>query len=164
MAKSTVENLDNGQLGLMWNFLKMGSGKPNIPVLKEHLDALRQLLIQKTGGEQSCSKAFEIPFEDADTIINCIVIETMQIYLSGGLDKLENSSDAAPVKRGFWKPISESEMTGFNPKFAGRDPIAGYKCFNCGNEAIFSCNDEFVLSDYCPNCGAKMDGGDENAN
>lgn len=64
-----------------------------------------------------------------------------------------------PVKRGFWEPISESEMTGFNPKFAGRDPIAGYKCSNCGNEAIFSCNDEFVLSDYCPDCGEKMDGG-----
>ena len=72
------------------------------------------------------------------------------------------TEDLAPVKRGFWKPISESEMTGFNPKFAGRDPIAGYKCSNCGNEAIFSCNDEFVLSDYCPNCGAEMngDGGD----
>lgn len=67
------------------------------------------------------------------------------------------AADVAPVKRGFWKPISESEMTGFNPKFAGRDPIAGYKCSNCGNEAIFSCNDEFVLSDYCPNCGARMD-------
>lgn len=67
------------------------------------------------------------------------------------------AADVAPVKSGFWEPISESEMTGFNPKFAGRDPIAGYKCSNCGNEAIFSCNDEFVLSDYCPNCGAKMD-------
>lgn len=67
-----------------------------------------------------------------------------------------------PVKRGFWEPISESEMTGFNPKFAERDPIAGYKCSNCGNEAIFSCNDEFVLSDYCPDCGAKMDGGENN--
>ena len=36
--------------------------------------------------------------------------------------------------------ISESEMTGFNPKFAGHDPIAGYKCPNCGtemNEEIF---------------------------
>lgn len=70
------------------------------------------------------------------------------------------AADVAPVKHGYWKPISESEMTGFNPKFAGRDPIAGYKCSNCGNEAIFSCNDEFVLSDYCPNCGAKMDGDD----
>ena len=70
------------------------------------------------------------------------------------------NADVTPVKRGFWKPISESEMTGFNPKFAGRDPIAGYKCSNCGTEAIFSCNDEFVLSDYCPNCGARMDKGE----
>lgn len=68
--------------------------------------------------------------------------------------------DVAPVKSGFWEPISESEMTGFNPEFAGCDPIAGYKCSNCGNEAIFSCNDEFVLSDYCPNCGAEMNGDD----
>lgn len=79
------------------------------------------------------------------------------------IDDINNqpAADVAPVKRGFWKPISESEITGFNPKFAGRDPIAGYKCSNCGNEAIFSCNDEFVLSDYCPNCGARMDGGEE---
>ncbi len=72
------------------------------------------------------------------------------------------AADVAPVKRGFWKPISESEMTGFNPEFAGRDPIAGYKCSNCGNEAILSCNDDFVLADNCPNCGAEMngDGGD----
>lgn len=78
------------------------------------------------------------------------------------IDDINNqpAADVAPVKRGFWKPISESEITGFNPKFAGRDPIAGYKCSNCGNEAIFSCNDEFVLSDYCPNCGARMDGDD----
>ena len=32
-----------------------------------------------------------LEFEDLGTIINCIVIETMQIYLSGGLDKLEES-------------------------------------------------------------------------
>lgn len=70
------------------------------------------------------------------------------------------TEDFAPVKSGFWEPISESEMTGFNPEFAGCDPIAGYKCSNCGNEAIFSCNDEFVLSDYCPNCGAEMNGDD----
>ena len=176
MAKATVENLDNGQLGLMWNFLKMGSGKPNIPVLKEHLDALRQLLIQKTGGEQSCSKAFEIPFEDADTIINCIAIETMQIYLSGGLDKLENSSDVAPVKHGHivWKEYYkggirrkkclqevnsiyiEQQMPCKNiaiidERYLSKDPY----CSECGKLL-----GEFL--NYCGNCGAEMDGGDEN--
>lgn len=164
MAKATVENLDKGQLGLMWNFLKMGSGKPNIPVLKEHLDALRQLLIQKTGGEQSCSKEFEIPFEDADTIINCIVIETMQIYLSGGLDKLENSSDAAPVKHGHWvykertklsstgvaRITEEGEAYVVKNRITVRVPY----CSECGDHG-----DNVVdATPYCPNCGAKMDG------
>ena len=36
--------------------------------------------------------------------------------------------------------------------------IWGYICTNCRNEAIFDCNDEYILSDYCPNCGAKMGG------
>ena len=89
MAKNTIENLDRGQLELMWNFLKMGNGKPNIAALKENLDALRQLMIQKTGGQEPYRKSHEIPMDDLGTIINCIVIETMQLYLSGGLDKLE---------------------------------------------------------------------------
>ena len=91
MAKNTIEELDRGQLELMWNFLKMGNGKPNIAALKENLDALRQLMIQKTAGQSKYQKSYEIEFEDLGTIINCIVIETMQIYLSGGLDKLEES-------------------------------------------------------------------------
>lgn len=89
MAKRTIEELDRGQLELMWNFLKMGNGKPNIAALKENLDALRQLMIQKTGGQEPYRKSHEITMDDLGTIINCIVIETMQLYLSGGLDKLE---------------------------------------------------------------------------
>ena len=67
------------------------------------------------------------------------------------------AADVAPVRRGHWIPIYASELTGWNPEFAGCDPITGYKCSRCGNEAIFSCNDVFVLSNYCPNCGAKME-------
>ena len=89
MAKHTIEELDRGQLDLMWNFLKMGNGKPNIAALKENLNALRQLIIQKTGGQEPYRKSHKISFDDLGTIINCIVIETMQLYLSGGLDKLE---------------------------------------------------------------------------
>ena len=58
---------------------------------------------------------------------------------------------------GMWMPFYESEITGFNPEFAGCDPITGYKCSKCGAEAIFDCNDQFVLSNYCHNCGASMD-------
>ena len=89
MSKHTLEELDRGQLDFMWNFLKMGSGKPNIESLKRHLDMLRQLMIQKTGGQDNYKKSYEIGFEDLGTIVNCIVIETMQLYLSGGLEKIE---------------------------------------------------------------------------
>lgn len=41
-------------------------------------------------------------------------------------------------------------MTGWDPAVAGRDPIGGYICSACKEEAVYDCNDEFVLSKYCP--------------
>lgn len=68
------------------------------------------------------------------------------------------AADVAPVVHGVWIPVHESEISGWNPEVAGIDPIGGYICSACKNEAIYDCNDKFVLSDYCPNCGARMDG------
>lgn len=75
----------------------------------------------------------------------------------------QTAADVTPVVHGLWMPIRESEMTGWDPAVAGRDPIGGYICSVCKEEAVYDCNDEFVLSKYCPNCGAKMDGGDNDA-
>lgn len=69
------------------------------------------------------------------------------------------AADVAPVVRGGWIPLFESEISGWNPEFAGKGPIGGYMCSVCKEEAIYDCNDEFVLSKFCPNCGAKMDEG-----
>ena len=77
--------------------------------------------------------------------------------------KAQPAADVAPVMHGLWIPIRESEMTGWDPAVAGRDPIGGYICSACKEEAVYDCNDEFVLSKYCPNCGAIMDGGNSNA-
>ena len=93
MAKLTIEELDNGQLEFMWNFLKFGNGKSNIPALKKHLDMLRQMMIQETGGQEQYRKSHHIPLEDLGTIANCIVFEAMQLYLSGDLDKLEGNEN-----------------------------------------------------------------------
>lgn len=68
------------------------------------------------------------------------------------------AADVAPVVHGVWIPVHESEISGWNPEVAGIDPIDGYICSACKNEAVYDCNDKFVLSDYCPWCGARMDG------
>lgn len=73
------------------------------------------------------------------------------------------AADVAPVVHGIWIPVYESEISGWNPAVAGLDPIGGYICSACKNEAVYDCNDKFVLSDYCPNCWAKMDGKGEEA-
>lgn len=85
----SVGALDAGQLDLMWSFLMMGHQKPNIPVLKENCDLLRQLMIQKTAGQRKDDPKHYVKIEDLGTICNCIVIEAMCLYLSGALDKLE---------------------------------------------------------------------------
>lgn len=69
-----------------------------------------------------------------------------------------------PVVHGRWLPVHESEMTGWQPELVGYDPIGGYVCAVCKEEAVYDCNDNFVLSNYCPNCGAKMDGKDGDGN
>lgn len=69
------------------------------------------------------------------------------------------AADVAPVRRGRWVPVYESEISGWKPEYAGYDPVGDYRCSVCGKDAILDCNDEFLLSPFCPNCGCEMDGG-----
>ena len=55
------------------------------------------------------------------------------------------AADVAPVRHGRW--INENFYT---------------HCSACGKMAIYDKYGQEVESDYCPNCGAKMDGGDLN--
>lgn len=96
--KHTIKELDAGQLDLMWNFLMLGKQKSNIPALKECCDQLRQLMIQKTAGQRRGDPNNYIGFEDLGTIVNSIVIETMCLYLSGDLDRLEHGMMETAVK------------------------------------------------------------------
>ena len=63
------------------------------------------------------------------------------------IDALENipSADVAPVVHGVWVCVNKI------------DPISGYRCSKCRRRVGFD------LTPYCPNCGAKMDGGDNDA-
>ena len=57
----------------------------------------------------------------------------------------EPAADVAPVGHGVWVCVNKI------------DPISGYRCSKCRRRVGFD------LTPYCPNCGAKMDGGDSDA-
>lgn len=88
--------------------------------------------------------------------------------MRGGIRKALRCMEETPtvdtefVSKACWVAVNESEITGFNPEFAGCDPIGGYECSHCGSEPFVDWKGSYVFSKYCPNCGAKMDGGAEN--
>lgn len=83
-------------------------------------------------------------------------IEDDGIY-SDGVEKscptFRDSADVAEVKHGCWKKSQFSGRSGF---YSVRDVI----CSECGIYSTFL-QHEIRPDYYCPNCGAKMDGGEE---
>lgn len=56
------------------------------------------------------------------------------------------AADVAPVRHGAWVAIGKT------------DPRPGFKCSRCNCLAPTGFMGTFVKSEYCPNCGARMDG------
>lgn len=60
--------------------------------------------------------------------------------------------DAEPVRHGHWATDKEDIEWG--------NSLKRKYCTNCGKRPHFDKEErEFVLTNYCPHCGAKMDGG-----
>lgn len=88
-----TERLDAG-LDPMWDFLRFHPEKPtvkDVEVLENYLDDLRTLMVQKSAGQpgRESKTSGYVAFEDLEMTINSIVIQTMWIYLSGGLKMLK---------------------------------------------------------------------------
>ena len=85
-----------------------------------------------------------------------MLIEGKQEYyhIAGWLDKLP-SADVAEVKHGEWRD-----------RYNNKHDNHLYECSACGGKALYEFYEnelgqtklKQVLSNYCPNCGAKMDG------
>lgn len=126
------------QFDLMWSMLQFGKQKSNIPALKELCSQLRKAMLQKTAGQQPYHKIDDVDFDDVPTIINCIAIETMCLYLSGDLDKVEEDS----IPHATWSEDMKLVEDAFG------DRRCGFQCSRC--KAIVN------KTKYCGNCGAIM--------
>lgn len=89
------EKVKKDSLNTMWAFMEMGAQKPNVPFLIECCERLKRCMTQKTAGQPEYAKAGDERFETSlDQLMNFIIIETMCLWLSGGLEKLkEEQSD-----------------------------------------------------------------------
>ena len=96
MPKPTLENLDAGQLDLMWQMLQLrkknSCTKSDVQELKKYLDCIRQLMIQKGGGQPDnpSTQKFYVNQDDLGTYINLAVLSALTLYVYGGLDVLED--------------------------------------------------------------------------
>lgn len=75
--------------------------------------------------------------------------------IAAGLLRVAPAADVAPVVHGRW--ISWEEAGNFVPS------LDRHECSVCHDAAQVLVNGFELLSDYCPNCGAKMDGGADHA-
>lgn len=93
MTKHTIRELDRGQLDIMWDFMKLNPRssciKDDVRLLREALEAIRQAMVQKTGGERSNDPAGYV--DDLGTYINSVVISDLWLHIHGALNVLEDN-------------------------------------------------------------------------
>lgn len=78
--------------------------------------------------------------------------------IQNDIDKLRNLPSAQPERiRGYWKPYTMSEVTGYDPRLSMMgDPVFCYCCSACGRDACLGEDGQELLTDFCPYCGADM--------
>lgn len=82
------------------------------------------------------------------------VKDLININFSGLLAEVDNipAADVAPVRHGLWESIDSSYLR-WTPSGGVSIPHITYRCGLCGRGTV-------IKSNYCPSCGAKMDGDD----
>ena len=81
------------ELGIWAAFQPGAHHKPNIKALKQAVNDLCHLTMQKTAGQKKYAKAGDLSFDDLDGIKWTILIEAVILVLSGKLDNMEDESE-----------------------------------------------------------------------
>lgn len=77
---------------------------------------------------------------------------------TNNLTKNISSADVDEVRHGNW--IEVFEYLVYIPDMKTSIELTEQKCSNCRVVTTFKGNKLYLPDFYCPNCGAKMDGGD----
>lgn len=80
----------------------------------------------------------------------------IEVETKWALEEIKNlpAADVAPVRYGCWNADKEDVEWG--------NSLIRYRCSVCNERPHFDKEEyKFILSPYCPNCGAKMDGDGE---
>lgn len=91
VMKRDLDELDAGQLDLMWSCLKLRKEiayKSDVRALIRNLDAVRQGIVQMTGGEQAQSNSSSVLFSEIGTYVNSAIAAALWLRTTGALDKL----------------------------------------------------------------------------
>lgn len=107
---------------------------------KEYIE--REAVIRKLRGESVCKYPASFSYG---------------LFAAADVVKKIPAADVAEVVHGEWLPYKSDESYGSTYE------KVWYKCSICGKDALGRVSeDEWysspILSNYCPNCGAKMDG------
>ena len=81
------------ELGIWAAFQPGAHHKPNIKALKQAVNDLCHLTMQKTAGQKKYAKSGDLSFDDLDGIKWTILIEAVILVLSGKLDNMEDESE-----------------------------------------------------------------------
>lgn len=87
--------------------------------------------------------------------------DAMKADLKHDIEALPSAQPERP--KGRWIPVDSYSAFGGDEAtwMAHGNPVAFYYCSECKEQAYAGEDGESLITDYCPNCGAKMDGGEE---
>lgn len=85
-------------------------------------------------------------FQMEDLLNNEVIFKTVYKDLAEFINSIP-AADVAPVRHGRWIWHSEER---------------GYLCSECRSGCLLNYESDWHESDWCPHCGAKMDGGTQN--
>lgn len=80
------------------------------------------------------------------------------IEIGGKAKRLVEFMVALDVAQKALRPVSREQVENVwrGEWIAVREAVGGYKCSRCNEETVLDCNEEFVLDNFCPRCGAAM--------